>query len=180
MLCLPAEGKNDYGWVSTQELVDCTCNGCNGGLAKTGLGYWQKNGICYEGEYTYTAKTGTCQSSKCSHKGIGGLSTAKDEDGTILKGVASNFMAISIDAGGLNFMFYKNGTYGLDSEDNSDKVDCSKHKVNHAVTAVGAKGDNYHVKNSWGASWGDNGYFDMPAKINCLGVQKRQGIFPHA
>jgi xylem cysteine proteinase len=187
LVCIPGEGENAYGWVSTQELVDCSCHGCNGGLAKTGLSYYQSKGYCYEGEYTYTAKDGTCQSSKCSHKGIGGLSTAKDEDGSILKGLASNFMAISIDAGGLNFMFYKSGTYGLDSEDNSNKVDCNKRKVNHAVTAVaaalGADGlpnGNYHVKNSWGASWGNAGYFDMPAGVNCLGVQKRQGIYPHA
>lgn len=187
LMCLPGETENAHGWISTQELVDCSCNGCNGGLAKTGLQYYHDKGFCSEAEYAYKAAKGSCAASKCKHTSHKGVHTAKDEDGGITKALSGNFLAISIDASGLDFMFYKNGTYGLDlQEDNKFAVNCNKHKVNHAVTAVAsvskvgdARNSNYHVKNSWGTSWGDNGFFDMPAGVNCLGIQKRQGIYPY-
>jgi len=174
LLCIEGDEENAYGWISTQELVDCTCSGCNGGWPKTALAYYKSKNICYENEYKYTARDGSCQSSKCKHPGsaIGNVARCQDSGGGITSALSGNFVSICIDAGGIDFRFYKSGIYGL------DRQNCNKHSVNHAVLAVKANGNNYHVKNSWGASWGSGGYFDMPAGINCLGVNNNPSVYP--
>lgn len=174
LLCLQSEDEeNAYKSVAPQELVDCCESGCNGGWPKNALAYFQKTGICLESEYPYTARDGSCQSSKCHHKGIGGVSSCSDSGGGITRALAGNFVSICIDAGGLDFRFYKSGTF-------MPGVNCNHHSVNHAVTAVQATGDNYRVKNSWGASWGSSGYFTMPGSVNCLGVGANPSVYPHA
>jgi len=171
-LCIPGEDENSYGWTSPQELVDCTCSGCNGGWPKNALSYYQQKGICYDSEYKYTARKGSCQSSKCKHSGINGVSSCQDSGGGITKALSGNFVAICIDAGGLDFRFYKSGTF-------MPGVNCNHHSVNHAVLAVSAESNgNYRVKNSWGASWGSSGYFTMPAGVNCLGVNNNPSVYP--
>ena len=46
--------------------------------------------------------------------------------------------------------------------------------VNHAVLAVGfgtMNGMDYWIiKNSWGATWGDSGYFKMQRGVNMCGI----------
>jgi len=70
----------------------------------------------------------------------------------INKGVVS----VAIDASSSKFQFYSGGII----------TQCTT-SINHAVAAVGygydaASGLNYYlVKNSWGTSWGENGYFKL-------------------
>jgi C1A family cysteine protease len=173
LLCIPGEDENAYGWTSPQELVDCAESGCNGGWPKNALAYYQRSGICYDSEYSYTARKGSCQSSKCKHSGINGVSSCQDSGGGITSALSGNFVSICIDAGGLDFRFYKSGTF-------MPGVNCNHHSVNHAVLAVSAESNgNYRVKNSWGASWGSSGYFTMPAGVNCLGVNNNPSVYPH-
>jgi hypothetical protein len=174
LLCLQSEDENAYGWVAPQELVDCCESGCNGGWPKNALAYFQRTGICKESDYPYTARGGSCQSSKCNLKGIGGVSSCQDSGGGITAALSGNFVSICIDAGGLDFRFYKSGTF-------MPGVNCNHHSVNHAVLAVStALNGNYRVKNSWGASWGESGYFTMPAGVNCLGVNNNPSVYPHS
>ncbi|KAF3443622.1 hypothetical protein FNV43_RR13312 [Rhamnella rubrinervis] len=67
-----------------------------------------------------------------------------------------------------DFRFYKEGVYTSDTC-GSDPMD-----VNHAVLAVGYGVENgipyWLTKNSWGDSWGDNGYFKMELGKNMCGV----------
>merc|ERR1711934_1302769 len=55
---------------SEQELVDCAGSfgnqGCNGGLMDNGFKYLQAKGDELEASYAYTAKTGTCDTTKQS------------------------------------------------------------------------------------------------------------------
>jgi len=173
LLCLSGEDENAYGWVAPQELVDCAESGCNGGWPKNALAYFQRTGICRENDYPYTARRGSCQSSKCKLSGIGGVSSCQDRGGGITSALSGNFVSICIDAGGLDFRFYKSGTF-------MPGVNCNHHSVNHAVLAVSASGSNYRVKNSWGTTWGSGGYFTMPAGVNCLGVDNNPSVYPHA
>lgn len=173
LLCIQGEGENAYGHVSPQELVDCCCSGCNGGWPHTALDYYKSHGYCKDGAYPYTARKGSCQSSKCSSgKGINGHVSVQEPN--LVQAISGNMLSICIDAGGLDFMFYRSGMYG------QDQVTCSRHSVNHAVLAVGGSSSSYHVKNSWGASWGSGGFFDMPANKNCLGVNNQASVYPRA
>jgi xylem cysteine proteinase len=169
LLCLSSE--ENYAWTSPQELVDCTCSGCNGGWPSQALSYYKSKGICKDSEYTYTARKGSCQSSKCKHSGINSVASCQDSGGGVTKALAGNMVSICIDAGGLDFMFYKSGSF-------MPGVNCNHHSVNHAVLAVSASGGNYRVKNSWGSSWGSGGYFTMPAGTNCLGVNQNPSVYP--
>jgi len=171
LLCLQGDEENAYGWVAPQELVDCCESGCNGGWPKNALAYFKRTGICKESEYPYTARDGSCKSSKCKLSGIGSVKSCQDSGGGITSALSGNFVSICIDAGGLDFMFYKSGTF-------MPGVNCNHHSVNHAVLAVSASGGNYRVKNSWGASWGSGGYFTMPAGVNCLGVNANPSVYP--
>ena len=68
-----------------------------------------------------------------------------------------------------DFRFYKSGVYS--SKDCKDGPDT----VNHAVLAVGygetEDGTKYWIiKNSWGAKWGDEGFFKMLRGENMCGI----------
>lgn len=66
------------------------------------------------------------------------------------------------------FRDYKTGVYA--------NVTCKNgpNDVNHAVLAVGygtEEGTDYWlVKNSWGAAWGDNGFFKIQRGVNMCGI----------
>merc|ERR1712038_1354109 len=80
---------------------------CQGWTSTQALSYYKSKGVCWDKEYPYTARKGSCQSSKCSHTGINNVVSCKDSGGGITAALAGNFVAIAIDAGGLDFMFYK-------------------------------------------------------------------------
>lgn len=61
---------------------------------------------------------------------------------------------------------YKEGVY--------NNWDCL-HNQNHGVLAVGystdvSSGDFYLIKNSWGATWGENGYIRLARKDSGIGM----------
>lgn len=58
---------------------------------------------------------------------------------------------MAIDAGERSFQFYRNGIYDQP---------CGK-ELNHGVLMVGYGPDYYLIKNSWGTTWGEDGYIRM-------------------
>ena len=53
-------------------------------------------------------------------------------------------------------------------EDKDVFTDCKRNGLNHAVTIVGQTEENsWIVRNSWGKSWGKNGYFVMGHGNTC-------------
>ena len=76
-------------------------------------------------------------------------------------------ISVAIDAED-DFQFYKSGIFSSES--------CSNTQLDHAVTAVGigmtSDGRKYYIiKNSWGTSWGEDGYIYYSADIpNMCGI----------
>jgi len=142
---------------SEQQLIDCSKKygnfGCNGGLMDNAFTYIIDNGICLENSYAYTASGGSCQ--QCTS--VATLSECKDvvqNDQIALQGaVAKGPVSIAIEADTRIFQSYSGGVITSSS--------CGT-KLDHGVLIVGYGVENgieyWLVKNSWGTTWGDNGY----------------------
>lgn len=154
---------------SEQDLVDCSTNegnnGCNGGLMDYGFEYTIKNGICTEEDYPYTAADGSCSNSCESKIEVTGYTDVKqgDED-ALMAAVAQQPVSVAIEADEESFQFYSGGVMSASCGTNLD----------HGVLAVGygvEDGTKYWlVKNSWGSSWGSNGYIKLERGINQCGI----------
>uniref|UniRef100_A0A2R5LIH6 Putative cathepsin l-like cysteine proteinase b n=1 Tax=Ornithodoros turicata TaxID=34597 RepID=A0A2R5LIH6_9ACAR len=151
--------------LSEQNLVDCSKsfgnNGCNGGLMDNAFRYIKENGgIDTEKSYPYNGTEGTCEFRK-SRVGATDSGFVDIESGSELKlkrAVATvGPVSVAIDASHESFQFYSEGVY--------DEPDCDSEELDHGVLVVGygtLDGIPYWlVKNSWGTTWGDEGYVYM-------------------
>lgn len=145
---------------SEQELVDCSSplnHGCNGGLPDRAFRWIENNGgLCSEDAYPYvsgtTLKAGTCSNSKCEPvKGsqVSGWTDLDTTNQAMVNALAVQPVSIAIEADQRAFQFYSGGVFPASECGNN---------LDHAVLAVGYDSVSYRVKNSWGTSWGDNGY----------------------
>ena len=150
--------------LSEQEIVDCcnadygfTGSGCNGGEMTDGFYYVQKNGLCKEHDYSYTAEDGKCKRNSCNKiVTISGYETVTpNNEEEMRRALFHQPLSIGIDASSNLFQFYSHGVY---------TTDCG-YDLDHGVLAVGwgvLNGTEYwRVKNSWGSDWGDNGYINI-------------------
>mmetsp|Transcript_26363 Transcript_26363/g.41803 ORF Transcript_26363/g.41803 Transcript_26363/m.41803 type:complete len:376 (-) Transcript_26363:140-1267(-) len=158
-----AQGKTDADIVtlSEQQLVDCSKAegnlGCNGGLMDDGFKYVEESkGLCSEADYPYTAKTGrVCLASQCQtmYDPITNYTdVTADSEQDLMAAVAEGPVSIAIEADQRAFQFYSGGVLTGTCGD----------RLDHGVLVVGyGESDSqkyWKVKNSWGATWGEEGY----------------------
>jgi cathepsin L len=146
--------------ISEQQLVDCSGSygnqGCNGGLMDDAFKYEKANGgLCSEAEYPYTAKNGACKASSCGTKYdpiTGYTDVSSDSETSLETAVTAGPVSVAIEADQTAFQHYSSGI--LDGT-------CGT-RLDHGVLAVGfgtsGTQEYWKVKNSWGASWGMQGY----------------------
>ncbi|XP_028968921.1 cathepsin L1 [Galendromus occidentalis] len=151
--------------LSEQNLVDCSRvegnNGCNGGLMDNGFTYIQQNGgIDTEESYPYTGKDGDCAFNENSVGArVKGFVDVPQRDEAALQAAVASVgpVSVAIDASNDSFQYYKEGVY--------DEPSCSFSQLDHGVLVVGYGTENgvdyWLVKNSWGPTWGQDGYIKM-------------------
>jgi len=168
--------------LSEQNLVDCSDKfgnlGCDGGLMDQGFQYIKANhGIDTEASYPYTAQQGSCKynPSNSGATDTGFVDVPQGDEQALKKAVATvGTISIAIDASHQSFQFYSTGVY--------DEPECSSSQLDHGVATVGygsSNGQDYWiVRNSWGETWGQQGYIWMSRnKSNQCGVAS-QASYP--
>eukprot|EP00249_Psilotum_nudum_P006831 c20094_g1_i1 orf=312-1457(-) len=171
--------------LSEQQLVDCdhvcdnedkdSCDsGCNGGLMTNAFNYiMEAGGLQLERDYPYTGADGTCRfdNSKIAAKVATFNNIAVDEDQITANLVKHGPLAI-----GINAMFMQTYIGGV-----SCPYICSKRMLDHGVLLVGYAERGFSpirlkekpywiIKNSWGANWGDHGYYKLCRGYNECGM----------
>lgn len=161
---------------SEQQLVDCDKGslwpfylpnmGCNGGNMTWAMRYTSIRGLMREEDYPYHAERGTCKydSSKVVFKNVTYHSVQKGCNSCLKSQVKKQPVSVGVD--GSSIQFYKSGVY-------NGKCNVT---INHGVLAVGYGTDSeqgmyWKVKNSWGQSWGENGYYRLE-RTNSIGFGK--------
>lgn len=145
--------------LSEQMLVDCDSqdSACNGGLMDYAFQYVEAHGLCSESDYAYTAKKSWfCHSSSCSvvaGSKITGYTDIQEGDGDSMAArLCTHPVSVAIEADQTSFQFYSGGVL----------TDACGDSLDHGVLVVGFGKDGsdayWKVKNSWGDSWGEQGY----------------------
>ena len=162
------KNKNLYN-LSEQELVDCSGsygnNGCQGGSMLNAFEYIRDNGLCLDKDYPYTAEQDSCQNTTCTKKAnISNYSLiTQNSEFQLERAVLHQPVSVAIQANKRSFQLYKAGIY-------SD-LDCG-FQLDHGVLLIGYGYDKdldmkyWIIKNSWGSSWGENGYIRIQKNID--------------
>jgi len=148
--------------LSEQQFVDCDRSygdlGCSGGLPENAFQYAKANKIETEAAYPYTGVRATCayvaSKGQVQLKGQGAVT--KNSPSQLLAAVATQPVSVGIEADKLVFQSYSSGII--------TSTGCGI-SMDHAVLVVGygSEGgqDYWLLKNSWGVTWGEKGYFRL-------------------
>jgi C1A family cysteine protease len=162
--------------ISEQELVDCSrANaGCNGGLMDLGFQFVKNQGAGgddLENSYPYKARNGRCVKQKGVPSKIQVTSytdvTSGSEDALANAIGTHGPVSVAIEADQRAFQFYNGGVLTSGCGQNLD----------HGVLAVGYTDEYFIVKNSWGPSWGEEGYIKIGRGKNLCGIAN-QASYP--
>jgi len=151
--------------LSEQQLVDCSKenSGCNGGLMDYAFDYVSQNGIATEAAFPYKGVDGKCKytSSDEAFRNKGYTDVAVNNWQALETAVAQQVVSVAIEADRTPFQYYTGGVI--------EGSACGT-ELDHGVAVVGYTEDAWIVRNSWGASWGEQGHVRIAKKGTGAGV----------
>lgn len=173
-----ATGKLTLESVSEQELVDCS--GCGGYVGCSLSWYISKTGgqADTEASYPYKGRSGTCRKDSATLAKMKIAKRVCEANGA--KNNQDNVLALLMKYGPGSCLIDASCVEGYKSGIISN---CPKKAgdIDHATLFVGAGTDNgtpyWIVKNSWGASFGDKGYYKMKRNTDPPQAGVPGGIF---
>lgn len=147
---------------SEQNLIECSTNGpnsgCAGGDPDAAYDYVTFAGIQTTKDYPYLGVDGRCKNdfTKEVYQIRDFIQVAANDSDQLAAAVAMQPVSICIDGENADFISYGGGIYSSST--------CST-DLGHCVAIVGYDSENgvdyWIVKNSYGESWGENGYIRM-------------------
>jgi hypothetical protein len=151
--------------LSEQEVVSCdtVSQGCNGGWQYAAFEFFEKTADELESDYPYTSGsgvTGRCSpdASKETYFVDTYANVPSNSVSALKSAIAQQPVSVTIEADTLPFQLYTSGIL--------DSTACGT-SLDHAVAAVGYGSEGgqeyYIVRNSWGSSWGEEGYVRIAA-----------------
>lgn len=160
--------------LSPQYLIDCDSSGenkgCSIGFADLAIEYIQYNGIANKITYPYAAGEGKCNivAPKSPYNVMGIEQVPFGSDSDLLNALGNAGPITAKIYASPNFTKYKSGVF-------NDPLCTDDVSVNHAVTIVGygfdteTKKDFWLLRNSYGTSWGEQGYMKLDRSVanNC-------------
>jgi len=149
---------NSLPTLAPQQIVSCDTGGqdqgCDGGWPSGAYQYVEgAGGMDAESCYPYTAEDGTCTSSQCSPvAGVKSYSSVSGESGLYKQLSVGSGGPVSVCVDASSWQTYTGGIL----------TTCGN-QVDHCVQLTGyynygQSGAYWNVRNSWAASWGENGY----------------------
>jgi len=147
--------------LSEQQLVDCDSSdgGCQGGLPSNAFQYMIDNGMGLESEsaYPYKASDGTCTKTSSQYKAFVSAWHQISKDETQIAAAVQQYGPLSIGINANTFQNYRSGV--------ANPLFCNPSALDHGVAIVGFGTDSgkayWTIRNSWGTSWGEEGYIRM-------------------
>jgi len=159
--------------LAPQQIVDCDhqgVSGCNGGTTESAYNYIHSSGgQDSTAHYPYTARDGTCKFS--SAYVVAKITTYKSAtrrgDENTLEANLNSWGPLSICVDAANWQHYVSGVM-------SANTCCTTCRLDHCVQLVGYDTSSapayWIVRNSWGASWGIQGYIHLAMGGNTCGL----------
>ncbi|KAG5862255.1 hypothetical protein JTB14_008021 [Gonioctena quinquepunctata] len=156
-------GKTDP--LSEQQLLDCSGSYGNrncqrGGQMLWAFAYVADNGIATDSAYPYEGEQKSCRySSNPTLKIKGYKELARSEED--MQQAVGTIGPISVALNANYLQLYQGGVFNFP---------LCPFELNHGVLIVGYGKNYWKIKNSWGGSWGENGYFRMVKGSNMCGI----------
>ena len=158
---------------SEEQLLDCdySNSGCNGGNMQYAFNYVKNaGGVMSSSNYPLSGTRNGCKFSKSlAIARVTGNFNAGQNEATI-KNYVYTTGPLSVALNAKTLQYYTGGIL------TSSAASCNPNTLTHGVTIVGygtANGINYWiVKNSWGPSWGDKGFFKIARGYGTCGINK--------